>query len=254
MPRVAGYAAESPEQPVSPELVLVSDPEEARRARERLPEMPGFVPVREPRPTRQARDREWEGFLADLRARELAVQHVEDVETPRRAWSRRRLVIALSAVLVVGATVGALSVQHGNGNEHQRSAAISALPPPPVTGSAPQPRQATKPATRRERTARTSQPKTSQPKQTKSKPTKPKPKVGKFVPARVWSWPARAGARAYVITFFRNGNKVLQARTRRPRYVVPKNFAFRPGRYHWTVMPVGGARKAPLVDSNFVVS
>src|SRR5919198_3303185 len=214
MPRVAGFAAESPELPVSPELVLVSPPEEARRARERLPEMPGFVPVREPRRTPQERDRDWEGFLADLRARELAVQHVEDVETRGRAWPSRRIVIALSAVLVVGATVGALSVSRGNGDEHQRSAAISALPPPPVTGSAPQGRQATKPATRREHTAPTAKPKPSKPKPSRPKPTKPKPSrpkptkpkrpaIGKFVPARVWSWPARARARAYVITFFR---------------------------------------------------
>jgi 3-hydroxy-D-aspartate aldolase len=125
MPRVAGFAAESPELPVSPELVLVSPPEEARRARERLPEMPGFVPVREPRRTPQERDRDWEGFLADLRARELAVQHIEDVETRREAIGRaiegvRRTVellgaAGLSCELVSGAGTGSYRFEAASG-------------------------------------------------------------------------------------------------------------------------------------------
>jgi hypothetical protein len=79
-------------------------------------------------------------------------------------------------------------------------------------------------------------------------------KTPKFVPARVFSWPAERAAKRYLVRFFRNGKKVLEVRTVRARLVLPKSFVFRPGSYRWTVVPLGVAGKGPLVDSRFVVS
>jgi hypothetical protein len=79
-------------------------------------------------------------------------------------------------------------------------------------------------------------------------------KKPKFVPARVFSWPAERAATRYLVRFFRNGKKVLEVRTVRARLVLPKTFVFRLGRYRWTVVPLGVAGKGLLVDSRFVVS
>jgi hypothetical protein len=77
-----------------------------------------------------------------------------------------------------------------------------------------------------------------------------------FLPARVWSWTPVKGARRYRIRFFRNGQRVLNMRTARPRLVLPKQFTFRPGEYRWTVVPISRAGKAGrrIVDSRFAVA
>ncbi|HWJ32651.1 MAG TPA: hypothetical protein VNR59_09955, partial [Gaiellaceae bacterium] len=77
-----------------------------------------------------------------------------------------------------------------------------------------------------------------------------------FVPARSWSWPSVQGSSRYRVRFFRNGGKVLDTRTTKPRLVLPKDFTFRAGRYRWTVVPISAQGKAlrPIVDSTFVVS
>ena len=77
-----------------------------------------------------------------------------------------------------------------------------------------------------------------------------------FVPARVWSWTPVKGSRRYRVRFYRNGQRVLNLRTARPRLVLPKRFTFRPGKYQWTVVPISRTGKAGrrIVDSRFVVA
>jgi hypothetical protein len=64
------------------------------------------------------------------------------------------------------------------------------------------------------------------------------------------------GSNRYRVRFFRNGGKVLDTRTTKPRLVLPKDFNFRAGRYRWTVVPFSAEGKPlqPIVDSTFVVS
>jgi hypothetical protein len=226
--------AEAPELPVSPELVLVSDSEDARAARERLPEMP-VAPARAPeeRPS----DSEWELFLAKARARQVAAEEAPSAVTPVPRRRRRRVILAV-AVLVAVAAAAVVVVRIRAGNETQPARVQSSTPP----------EQTVTATTDAKPTTRTSAARSER------KPKAAPPAAGKFRPARTWSWAAVRGADAYVVRFFRNGDKVLQARTARPRYTVPKRFVFRPGRYRWTVAPIGVRPGSLLVDSAFVVS
>jgi hypothetical protein len=69
----------------------------------------------------------------------------------------------------------------------------------------------------------------------------------------VFSWPAARGSR-YHVRFWRNGTKVLDVRTAKPRLVLPRTFVFKPGRYRWMVVAVRGGTRRSLVDSAFVVA
>ena len=63
------------------------------------------------------------------------------------------------------------------------------------------------------------------------------------------------GSASYRVRFFRNGRLVLDVRTVKARIVLPKSFAFRKGRYRWTVVPLAaGKPRRPVVDSTFVVA
>jgi hypothetical protein len=77
-----------------------------------------------------------------------------------------------------------------------------------------------------------------------------------FVPSRVFAWPAKPDAVAYVIRFFRGSKLVFQRRIVRPRIELPETFEFAPGSYRWLVVPVdrrGNEGKA-VVASQFEVS
>ena len=246
MPDEAGPVPESSELPLSPELVLVSEPEQARVARELLPEVPGKTfkraapreraaengaPPAPPPPRARPQTNDWDEFLADLRAREMAVADVEvEPTTPVRA-TRSRLMIGGIVILGVATAAAVFSLRH-DGAKQVRSPSPPTSAQPPTTTGRTMPTAPTAPA--------------------HTSPTRTTP--SSFVPARVWSWSPRRGARGYVVRFFRDGREVLHSQTARPRYVVPKSFTFRPGRYRWTVTAIGSGSKAPLVESQFVVS
>jgi hypothetical protein len=87
------------------------------------------------------------------------------------------------------------------------------------------------------------------------KPVASPPNFGSLAPPRSFAWPARADASWYVVTIYRNGQRLFRTRTSAPRLRLPEGFGFAPGRYRWRVVPIGadGRPRAPLVDSGFVV-
>jgi hypothetical protein len=97
---------------LSPELILVSPPEEAALAREQLPHSPASLrseALSEP-PSEDPAEAAWTEFLADVRSR--PVDPVVAARTRRRAPApvgrkgRRRLLVATVAIVAVGAVVG----------------------------------------------------------------------------------------------------------------------------------------------------
>ncbi len=248
-------------EPLSPELILVSPPEEAALAREQLPALPEPPRARrsEPATPNGASAVEWDEFLADVRSRP-----VEPVAPPRlrppvpiRRNGRKRLVVGAAALLAVAVVVG---LAWARDRTHQKPAAASSASSKPA---APQ-RQATapKPATHAKTTPAPGATTAAKPKanaKAKAKPTKSQPRArhaAGFVPTRVWSWAAVPGARAYVVRFLRNGHKVLKIRAGAPRVALPARFSFAPGRYRWTVtaVPRNGGSGRVIVNSSFTVT
>jgi hypothetical protein len=215
MPSAPGAPGSAAPPPISPELILVAPPEEARLAREQLAAAPG----------------EWDEFLANIRARAAA----SEPAAPAEALPRRKHRVRFTAVAVVVAAAAAFGILRAvRGDDGTATTAFRA----PAIAERTQTHQAVapKPAPAR------------RPKATKSR------KPSRFVPARVFSWPSEPAAKRYLVRFFRNGHKVLERRTVRARLVLPKSFVFRPGSYRWTVVPLGVPAKGPLVDSRFVIS
>lgn len=268
-------------QPLSPELILVSPPEVAALAREQLPDPPESLsngirsePQSEATPADPS-EATWNDFLEDVRNRP-----VEPVVNPRpiprppvriRRNGRKRLLVALVALVGVGAVVG-LGWARDRGDQRTGSAAS----PQPVTphrqAAAPKPAKPSSHAKTTPAPAVTARPKARpKPKAAKPKP-KPKPRATPpakksskpraavhgtgFVPTRVWSWAAASGTGAYVVRFLREGHQVLQMRTGSPRLRLPSGFTFKPGSYRWTVttIPSKGQSARVIVNSAFTVS
>jgi hypothetical protein len=246
-------------EPLSPELILVSPPEEAALAREQLPPLP--EPPRAPRAEAAqpngASAVEWDEFLADVRSRP-----VEPVAPPRlrpplpvRRSGRKRLVVAAAALLAVAIVVG---LAWARDRTQQKPAAAPSASSKPAASH----RQATapKPATHAQTTPAPGATTAAKPKaKANAKPTKSQPRArhaAGFVPTRVWSWAAVPGARAYVVRFLRNGHKVLKIRAGAPRVALPARFSFAPGRYRWTVtaVPRSGGSGRVIVNSSFTVT
>jgi hypothetical protein len=257
-------------QPLSPELILVSPPEVAALAREQLPDPPQSLsngvrsePQSEPMSTDPS-ETTWNDFLADVRNRP-----VEPAVRPRpiprppvriRRNGRKRLLVAIVALIGVGAVVG-LGWARDRGDRRPGTAASSQPAPRHRQGAAAAPKPA-KPSSHAKTTpARTvtakpkAKPKPTAPTQKKS--TKPRASHGTgFVPTRVWSWAAASGTGAYVVRFLRDGRQVLKIRTGSPRLRLPSSFTFTPGRYRWTVttVPSKGKGARVIVNSAFTVS
>jgi hypothetical protein len=203
------------EDVISPELVLVSSPEEARRARERLPAEPWSRPRAAPAAAPAA--------APPQRPHLRVVYERPAAASPRRSRSSLVAKLALGAVLVAAGYVTEHYVLNGDGI---RRVTVSALPTAPVAGAA------------------ASAPSSSQP-----------PAAGAFVPARTWSWGPASGAHAYDVTLYRDGRIVLHARTKTNSLALPHAFRFDAGRYRWTVRPVPLQRgKPPIADSAFSLS
>jgi hypothetical protein len=217
MPSDRGAPGSAAPRPISPELILVAPPEEARLAREQLA---GRAPG------------DWDEFLANIRARAAASEPAAPAEAlpPRRHRVRLRVIAAVVIAAAAFGIVRAIRDHDEAATEVSRAPAI-AEPTQTHEAVAPKPAPSRRPETTKGR-----------------KPSKT------FVPARVFSWPSEPAAKRYLVRFFRNGHKVLEKRTVRTRLVLPKSFVFRPGSYRWTVVPLGVAGKGPLVDSRFVIS
>jgi hypothetical protein len=74
-----------------------------------------------------------------------------------------------------------------------------------------------------------------------------------FVPARVWAWSPRPGARSYLVRFFLNNRQVFSGRTHKTQLVLPHGFRYHAGRYRWLVTATPHLAQ-PIVDGTFVLS
>jgi len=229
---------------ISPELVLVSSPEDAQRARELLPEGPSFPP-----PERALRppQRHLHAVVDDP----LQQQQQQQQQQPPR---RRHLPVRAIAVPVAAALAasGYLTARHSLGGPASIvSVVVSTTSPviaPPVASTAPQRHPTPAPLTDTAGRARTTTPAPTTTPATSTATLAP----GEFIPSRTWSWGPQPGATAYDVTFYRDGNVVLHARPKQNRLVLPLAFQFRAGSYRWTVRrvpPVAGHR--PIADSTF---
>ena len=281
-------------EPISPELVLVSPPDVARRARQLLSEAPHVYEVwaREGggAPTSPVGSAAAEP-IADAAPRVLGFTLAE-VPAPRR---RRVSRAATAAVVLVAVAVGAGGFVAGtywdNGvfPEQARLAghvvAVSPVGPvrnAPAASSNGRAVHAAKPRTPSfVRPASPKTPRSNKPRGTRPPPVKkaaaarkvpsarsmrpekrgrlPANVSPKFVPSRVFTWAAQRGATSYVVRFFRNGRRVIQARATTPHLELPASFKFAAGRYLWRVIPVAGSSAKPrygppIVESTFVLT
>jgi hypothetical protein len=218
-----------PDVPTSPELVLVAPPEEAELARQSLPlpvpPIPRF-PTFPPAPVR-------------ARARRA-----------ERSWT-----YAVAAAVVLAFAIAAAVVLSRSRAEPAPTTKRSPVTTPVATHAAPTTTSTQPPATTAATTtapARTTTPPTT----TSTPPATTKPAAPKgFVPSRVFAWPAKPDAVAYVIRFFRGSKLVFERRIVQPRITLPESFEFAPGRYRWLVVPLDsrGKEGQAVVASQFDV-
>jgi hypothetical protein len=247
---------------ISPELVLVAPPDEAKRAREQLPEAPAA---------------EWDRLLAGARARPTHRPPEPPPPAPaprrRRRWVRRTVLVGALLILVASAVTVGLAGSRDDSSDstaqhnvtparHQSTTVPSEAPP--VTTAAKKPQKSAQPPSRpapkpkARAKAQTAPNKASTPSKKPTRPRRPaRPAAAGFVPARTWSWEPQSRTRRYVFTLVRNGKRVIAARTTKPRFVLPNRFRFAAGRYRWRVVALTtkpGARRKVVVDSKFRLS
>jgi len=244
-------------EPLSPELVLVSPPDAARRAREELPPPASFETARASRSAAPRRVPEPPPYQW------IETEPEPPVVEPTRPWRRVPLVLG-GCLLALAGVAWYVSTQRDE--PHQARVADGAAPTAPAgTGTVTTPHTGTQTAgkpgatgtvgTQPPRTHTRAQPGAAKPKP-KAKPgsTPTKAVVG-FVPARTWTWSTRKGARAYVFRMTLDGREILRVRTRKPRFQLPRSFRFHAGKYRWTVLPLPVPKDGrALVDSRFVVT
>jgi hypothetical protein len=236
---------------VSPELVLV-DPDLAARARAALPDHPWPAPVRiEPRP----RPAEPGGAAVGL-----------------TFWTfLLGIIVLVGALTLVSTRDRPTLAAEVEGNEGRVPATSTSQVVKPKPGTAkPKPRTAKpkpakpKSAQRSRRSRARSSPPPPAPSRTRTtapptRRTVPRRAVRQgFRPARVFSWPPRAGASYYQVVFLRNSKPFYRTRTTAARLQLPERVRFTAGIYRWTVRPAiasdaGIVLALPVVDSTFRV-
>jgi hypothetical protein len=230
---------------ISPELVLVSPPEEARAAREALtePRPQKSVPVSSAAPRAEVLRQVVPAEAPVVEARPSEPQPATFAPpppppTPAAPVRRRRsrwLLLAFAAVLAAGGfLVGReLGDRHGNGSAAPRPATAQSLPqraePTGQAQSAGTRAQSTSSAAGK--TQSTSSAAVGQ--STRSPHVEPPPVV---------SWRARPGVRHYRLDLVRGGAVVLTILTDEPRADIPLTFPnagrrshLAPGAYEWRV-------------------
>jgi hypothetical protein len=207
------FAAEL--EPISPELVLVSSPEDALRARAMLPPPPVST--------------------LDLLAARRREQPATVPAVVREPRSRRRpILVAVSLLLAAGVAFAwvqrprPLRPYFAQPVAAERPAAAPAAPAVP----------AVQPIAEAE----------------KHVASAPAPTAGTFVPSRVWVWSADPTATGYLFELAREGSVVLRLHTTEPRLVLPPSFRFRAGTYRWSVRRIPSASAPPLTDSHFTLT
>jgi hypothetical protein len=229
-------------EPISPELVLVSPPDVARRAREELDEPPFIGET-----VQGVRDRQPEP------PSRVASPVPPGAGSPRR---RMRIVVAGTAIAVAAAAVAYLVVARDDeGPVANRAAGSRPRAAPTVQAAAPStatvPNAVLPQHPKGKRKTRSKQRATAR----QSKPRRKVAPVAGFVPARTWTWPESKGAHAYVMEFLLKGHVVLRLLTARPRLVLPPTFRFRAGTYRWIVRRIPPpANRRPIVTSRFVLT
>jgi hypothetical protein len=211
---------------------------------------PSAEEQRAPKPGADSGASDWDDFLATVRSRAATSAEFKASRAPSkhvRRRSRKPLVVAVVIVVIAGS----IGLAWARARSEQR-----AVSPRPSTAAAVQPAPAPLKSTRPAKASKQTRASKVRPTSKSSAPSKPTARPGAFVPSRIWSWVAVPGARHYLVRFFRDGRRVLSVRTSRPRLVLSKGFALRPGRYRWTVVsiPAKGTSRRPIVDSTFVVS
>ena len=253
-------------EPLSPELILVSPPEEAALAREQLGDPPQSLRLEsrspEAAPTNgDHSEASWNEFLAAVRNRPAEPLAQERPRPPLPARQvgrgRKRLLVAAVALVAVAVVAG---LAWARDRAHQGPGSSATSMPVPAHHQVTTPKSATHgnttpppAATTAPKSKSTVSPKHSKP----STPARPPAKhTAGFVPTRVWSWAAEPGVGTYVVRFLRDGHKVLKIRTGSPRLRLPSSFTFTPGRYRWTVtaIPSKGKGARVIVNSSFTVS
>ena len=237
---------------VSPELVLV-DPDLAATARAALPDHPWPAPVPiEPSPPEPPRSGApfGTGFWLTGLALVLLVGGLTLISTNDRP----------TFAAEVGSDEGRIPAAGTTSTiETERSAPTPAQPTPAPARRTPAPARRT--------------PAPAQPSPTRSAPSRTKtnasptpqatprrnPRRQGFKPARVFSWPPRAGAAFYQVVFLRNSKPFYRARTTSARVELPQGVRFTAGIYRWTVRPavtsdLGVQLALPIVDSTFKVN
>lgn len=227
-----------PDDPVSPELVLV-DPELAASARERLPDVANgrVAPAGTPPPVRPADEPK-------------SITPWTRYDEPP-APATRRLPKAVLVALAVAGLVGGLALAR---ELSTGSTATDTRATPSGTGS----RSAASRTTERGARVRTtpSSPSSSTTRPNRDRPAKPAPGS-----SRVFVWPAVKGASFYRVEFFRRRRKVFAASPARPRLALPKHWSYRgrpyrllEGPYRWKVRPAFGSRAAARYGAPITVS
>jgi hypothetical protein len=244
-------------EPISPELVLVSGVEEARRARERLPEHTEWKSQPPPRPTRASEAARAAAataaagrVAASLDASERVAQRdralppsyprvrLDDVPSApasrRRAPKRALLLVGAVAVLGIAGFLAAKQLEKphpSTASGIQKSPQTLGAPPPvasPGFGSSPQTASSARAA------------------------FIPR---GSFLATRIFRWSAQPGVRGYDVRFFWNGRVVLSKDPSKPSLTLPRDFRFHAGRYRWIVRSLPTRPIAtPVVDSTFVLT
>lgn len=178
---------------------------------------------------------------------------------PDEEWSypsRRPTLRSSLVALALGAVAfgGGMLVQKTFVNDE--TTRVARIGPPEANASATLPAPAT-PVTGQ---GKSSKPRSSSRPDTEARhaPTSVRSKQGKlsgigFVPARVWAWTPRPGARSYLVRFFLNNRQVFSGRTHKVQLVLPHGFHYHAGRYRWLVTAIPHLVQ-PIVDSTFVLS
>jgi hypothetical protein len=179
----------------------------------------------------------------------------EEWSYPSRRPTLRSSLLALALALALGAVAfgGGMLVQKKfvsdqttsiariGSPETTASAALSS-PAMPATGHSSKSRPSSRPRTEARTRAATS-----------ARSKQGKAAASGFVPARVWIWTPRPGARSYLVRFFLNNRQVFSGRSDKIQLVLPHGFRYHAGRYRWLVTATPHLAQ-PIVDATFVLS